>query len=413
MATSVVIASFWEDTEPKKWTPAPPQLSYSVAKEIETCPLRWALLTAVFDSHAATSYPRPVNQPALDGQVIHIAIDTLVKYMRDLQRKRRDLDDYWIAAVLELGGLRQIVLSAIDVVETRLRENPRIASTLEYFIDMAREKASELREQLQMQLFRLRSLSAPSATLPDEGSPTSAFRGLFPGLHSEVLLHSEQLGWKGVADLLVLSEEGCELVDFKTGAADPAHIEQIELYSILWKDDAAMNPTARPITSMTISYGIHAVSVSPLSPSDEARRRENLVGRSAKIRNLISGSDSEARPSTENCERCPVRHMCSPFWASTISRPALEKSFPRTDLQVLLGANRTPGTWDATVQGSSSATSKSVLICAAPIHRSRLMDLPNGTVLRFLGCTLQVDNPDIVPLVIANPFTEIFSVHQA
>jgi hypothetical protein len=46
---------------------------------------------------------------------------------------------------------------------------------------------------------------------------------LGPGAYLELELRAPSIGWHGTADLVVLSDAGCEIVDFKTGSPDETH----------------------------------------------------------------------------------------------------------------------------------------------------------------------------------------------
>jgi hypothetical protein len=98
----------------------------------------------------------------------------------------------------------------------------------------------------------------------DQGSARKKRSGsLTAGVFAEIELRATQAGWKGKVDLLVISPDACEIVDFKTGAQDEQHRFQIRVYALLWSRDNELNPSGRLATRLILRYSGADVDVVP------------------------------------------------------------------------------------------------------------------------------------------------------
>ena len=145
-------------------------------------------------------------------------------------------------------------------------------------------------------------------------------RPLETGSYAEVTLRDPELGWFGIADLISLSEEHCEIRDFKTGQPSDDHAFQLRVYALLWWRDPERNPTRRRATKLVLTYGNKDVSVSvPEKPELESLARE-LATRGRAARASASVTPPEARPGPEKCRYCSVRHLCEAYWRPSTQR---------------------------------------------------------------------------------------------
>src|SRR5262249_42276332 len=80
-------------------------------------------------------------------------------------------------------------------------------------------------------------------------------RPLINGSYPEILLEARQIGWQGIADLITISADQCEIRDFKTGLNRDDHEFQLRVYALLWWRDVELNPTGRLADSLVLSYG--------------------------------------------------------------------------------------------------------------------------------------------------------------
>src|SRR5205823_6764255 len=112
------------------------------------------------------------------------------------------------------------------------------------------------------------------------GAPATSFRSSDPaargplglGYHSEVKLAPKKMAWVGFADAIRLSHDSCEIIDYKTGAESPAHLDQLRIYALLWARDDVVNPNARLATSLAIVYP----GSTHLVPPPDERDLDNL-----------------------------------------------------------------------------------------------------------------------------------------
>ena len=142
--------------------------------------------------------------------------------------------------------------------------------------------------------------------------------------------------WEGIADVITLSPDECEIRDIKTGMSKEEHAEQLRIYSLLWMLDARKNPTGRPATKLTVSYIHGDVDVPLLSTSGIAAFREELVARTNASKEKLANNPPEAIPSPDGCHYCTVRHLCSKYWEHETQKALSENRYrdPMIDIEV-------------------------------------------------------------------------------
>src|SRR5262249_54949644 len=145
------------------------------------------------------------------------------------------------------------------------------------------------------------------------------------GSYPELELRATSINWHGNADLLTLSSDGCEILDFKTGAPDDHHAFQLRVYALLWTRDAELNPSGLIPKTLRGCYRHGGVLVDPLTASDLAGFERDLVARRDAASVAVEAKPPEARPKAVTCRYCTVRHMCDEYWSiATIRRLAAE-----------------------------------------------------------------------------------------
>jgi hypothetical protein len=117
--------------------------------------------------------------------------------------------------------------------------------------------------------------------------------------------------------LLTLNEDQCAIVDYKTGGPDDHHAEQVRLYQLIWSRDRELNPDRLPVTSLTISYAAHDVSVTPLAGSELEALADELATRIHAAEHELALRPPPARPAADLCRLCGVRQLCSDYWTSS------------------------------------------------------------------------------------------------
>jgi hypothetical protein len=167
-----------------------------------------------------------------------------------------------------------------------------------------------------------------------------------PGFHTEVRLAPSQLPWEGHADVIKITSESCEIMDYKTGAADPDHLEQLRIYAYLWLHDEEVNPAAEPATSLTIVYPGAAYSVEPPSPAAMEELGKELEQRANRGQAALSQRPPAALVGTDACRFCDVKHLCEDYWSPYGQELIHEASVPTMrSVQVEVLQSRGPRSW--------------------------------------------------------------------
>lgn len=302
--------------------PSPPNYwSYSSLKEVEACPRRYALARATYpDLWDGRGYPSLPSTPALFGDVVHGALEVVVKALAEAGVESPQAVEATMV-LRDLGGLTSVVEEMVTKKLAPLEGNPRLD------LDRRRRIARELRAQtpdarVQVQTYLSRTVFAPrpsgSSSMRDGSAAArggaSTRRALGEGSHAEAVLVAEELRLLGRIDLLTIAGESVDIADYKTGVEAPGHHEQLRLYALLWDADRQSNPARLATASLTAAYRDRDVDVPVPSSEDLDALRVSLSAQ-------IERADAELRlgvptplPSPANCEWCAVRHLCAAYW---------------------------------------------------------------------------------------------------
>ena len=332
---------------PESWPKAPSWMSYSTLMHIERCPRAWALSNAAYpDIWNGKGYPVSVGPTAVEGTVVHDAVDFLVKSFR-AGGCDSVADAKAIGVLRNLGGLSAVVEERIDHSLQRLGNNPRMRMRINGLGERLRMQLPSLREQVQAFLSRLEL--GPSAS---RASVSSADRSMVlgGGAHSEVDLQSEVLGFRGVADVIAIGPQTCEIRDFKSGSRGPHHVEQVQFYAVLWAHDARRNPDGRVADKLTISYRDRDVDVPALMADELAQLYDQIKQRTEDARHAIAVHPPVAKPSREACGNCGVRHLCEEFWTAIPLTEFGQHHSHSGDVQVRLLEQAGPTTWRCEIE---------------------------------------------------------------
>lgn len=161
---------------------------------------------------------------------------------------------------------------------------------------------------------------------------TKGSAALGVGSYPEVTLQSNEVRFLGRVDLMTLSSEETEIVDYKTGAPQSHHQDQLRVYALLWSLDAARNPAHRLATRLVIAYADGDELVSAPTVGELEDLASNLRGRIASADAALTERPPAARPSTEWCPTCAVRQLCEDYWTSEVSVSAALTEGDRFDL---------------------------------------------------------------------------------
>jgi hypothetical protein len=238
---------------PKAWPALPREVSVSTLSEIESCPRRWALNSAEYpELWGRRGYPPRLSVPSLTGSVIHLTLQTITKALARAGCDSLQHEDA-VQVMRSLGGYTKVINNCIERILQRFASNPRASPMMEIAVRTLQSRIPEMRAQVQTLLGRIKlQKSSPLGVLPDQGGRPRTPLG--PGTYPELELRVPRIGWHGVADLLLLSNNSCSIVDFKTGEPDDSHRFQLRVYALLWSRDVDLNPAGRKVDRLTLSY---------------------------------------------------------------------------------------------------------------------------------------------------------------
>jgi CRISPR/Cas system-associated exonuclease Cas4 (RecB family) len=404
-------SALWATLPPSNWPSAPAEMTVTTQREIDACPRRWALSAAKYpDVWAGQGYPPRIHVPALAGSVVHLALETITKHLVRFGCPSVEHPNATLV-LKDLGGYTKVVHDCINRILERFAENPRALALLEYVGRTLRGQAPELRARVQSILARLRVRSAeqqPTATEIHRGG-AKARVPLTGGAFSEVELRASRIGWKGKADLLVLSDESCEIIDFKTGAPDEAHKFQLQVYALLWSLDDQLNPTGRLVDRLVLAYEGRDVEVAPPTAAQLAEFEKELIARRAAAQVSLSARPPEARPSPENCRYCGVRHLCDEYWMVHSSRAGATVPKPVFgDVELKVGRQHGATSWNATVVVSPVVQAGKPALLRVP----HPIELRPDIHIRVLDAAVAIDpeSDDQPAIVTLGMFSEMFAM---
>ena len=357
-------------------------------KEIEACPRRWALNSATYDGlWPGRGYPPRLRLGTLSGSVIHLALETVLDALA-VSGCGSIADAAAVGVLRSIGGYTKVLNDCIARTLSSFADNPRAVRLLEATERALRGQLPRLRTATQTLAGRVQ-LSA-KANL--KGVPTTqTIRTPLPdGTHLETVIRAAKLGWKGKADLLVLSRESCEIVDFKTGAVDDSHSFQLQVYAVLWSRDQDLNPSARFATKLTLAYPTGDVPVAAPSPAEIAALEQDLVTRAEVARRSVASESPEARPSLDNCSFCGVKQLCDDYWTVSTQRQIAAARPPEKDgyrdVEVMVTGRHGTFSWDAVVQIDGAAPRATLVRSSSGDlklqagRRARMVDVHVGAV---------------------------------
>jgi CRISPR/Cas system-associated exonuclease Cas4 (RecB family) len=383
-------------------------MTVSALNEMETCPRRWALTSASYpDLWKRTGYPPRLHVNSLTGTVVHLALETVTKEL--IHAGCSSVDEASAIQVMrKLGGYTKIIEHCIERVLQRFAGNPRAERLLDYMVRSLRSKLPTLRAHVQELLSRLRiqAASVPGYTVANPKLRREFTRGVYP----EAELRAKRIGWKGKADLLVLSAETCQIIDFKTGTQDDKHRFQLLVYALLWSQDSELNPNGRLADKLSLAYTNSTIEFQAPSATELKNLERDLIKRTDAVRRAIATSPPEARPSVQNCHYCDVRHLCSSYWTSDTQRQlaGMTADSPYSDLEARIISRHGPSSWNAVIEVARGSAAKKPVV----LRIDNELDLTSRGRVRVIDAlVVDVDEDEAQPgVVTVGALSEVFIV---
>lgn len=326
-------------SSPLKWPDPPERFSFTALETIAGCPRRWAYSEATFTPGGLADVQgrlvRRASWAAIRGVAVHATLEELLRIHRKENGPRKSdwsLVQFWVKH-LPPGGLATLILNRGSKAIGEATEHSRNRKMRAPLLRQLAEETPSLVASVNLKL-------AKALPTQDRGPPSTqgVGRSLRAGASSEVWLEGAfSDGGKtyrvcGCVDVLTVSEEEVELLDYKTGAPHPEHHAQLELYALLLGKDERFNPDRRQATALALVYENGTVDKWPApSEADLIRLGSALVQRCKAAVDLTALKPPPARVG-EHCGWCDARQICSDYWAEPL-RAAGTQLRRRVDFQ--------------------------------------------------------------------------------
>lgn len=328
------------------WPSPPTKWSFSAIKDVEACPRRWALSNATYGGlWEGRGYPKRPSLSTLIGLVVHRSAESILRSLSSAGCS--GIEDPSSTVVLQdLGGISGVLSLQLEAELNELRSNPRATRMSDYLKRQLTEQVPSMRTAVQQ---LMRSIERISPRQKHPLPATLQASRLRPGTYPEQVVADDALRFMGIVDLLEVTEEGAEIIDFKSGSPDIAHEEQVRCYSTLWKHDVIRNPEGRPATRLRIVYPSSSIDLA-LDGVDYDDARDSLRTRIEVATEALEKGIPKARPSPDTCRYCSVRHLCDEYWETGTNR---ERTNP-IDLELEVRELRTANSGTVQLRQTSS-----------------------------------------------------------
>ena len=225
------------------------------------------------------------------------------------------------------------------------------------------------------------------------------------GFHPEVELRAPDLRLAGRADLVAVEEDACDITDYKTGAPDRHHSDQLRLYALLWNRDADLNPRTLPVRRLIISYPSHDVEIESPTPAELDTLAEETAERIHAAELALQERPPPARPEMTMCRMCGVRQLCSEYWTG------LDRGLSET------AAGSEPDWFDFDGTVTSQNGTRSWLVSADTDQPSLLLRTSSESVpfqvgdqIRLLNLHREIDPESDMPIGTMTHVSEVFAL---
>lgn len=387
------------------WATSVKMWSFSSLSGAEACPRQWMLMRAsyptVWDGHG---YPQRPNVPAIQGSVIHGALERILRDVHSCGCNSL-ADPDAVETIRGLGGYSKLIESGIENQLGQFAGNPRASAVITAMRAGLVARLPDMRHKLQSLLART-SIEAGSAHDDQRREAGPAHRGpLGEGSHPEVQLRADDLRCVGRADLITVADGTCTITDYKTGQPADSHAEQLRFYALLWSRDRELNPSGWPIKRLVLSYGTHDEVVAAPTAPELTRLAEELAHRISYAESQLRLRPPPARPAAESCPHCAVRHLCDEYWASPVAQITTterqrESGFGDTEVQV--GQAKGSRSWEVTLVADGKAA-----LLRTPTETA---DFRAGDRLRLLDVAFGRDADSGLATLTMTRFSESFTL---
>jgi CRISPR/Cas system-associated exonuclease Cas4 (RecB family) len=410
----VEIPAVFTTLTPTHWQAPPEWMNFHYLVRAEQCPRSAALRHATYSQlWNRRGYPDKPSLAALAGMVMHRAIARIVRALADSGIGSFE-DPRSVAVLRSLGGYSKVIAESVTDVFQSFAGNPRFELVQSSLLSRLNNRLPVIREQVQLQLSRLKWKLQPLPTdLIDDSDTDTITRERVPlekGTHFEVELRHPGIKWRGFADLIELHDDFCAIEDFKSGEPSDDHLLQLQIYALLWSHDEELNPARTAINRLAICYP-NGDRIVPYTEKDGTKLARALQARADAVRKAVSGPESQANLDAERCPKCDVRHLCSAYW--TVHRPpsvggASAERVQLDDVHLTLRFRKGQNTWSAECQLSNHIPVGSIVLLRwTPKDCAVLDQLLPGTEVRLSGALISYSEDARIQVVSCSSATDL------
>jgi len=410
----VEISAVFTTLTPTQWQAPPEWMNFHYLVRAEQCPRSAALRHATYSQlWNRKGYPDKPSLAALSGMVMHTAIARIIRALADSGVGSFE-DPRSVPILKGLGGYSTVIAGSIADVIKSLAGNPRFELVRSSSLARLDNRIPTIREQVQLQLSRLKwKLQPPSLELADDLDTDAAANDRLPleqGTHFEIELRHPGIKWRGFVDLIKLRDDLCTIEDFKSGVPSDDHVLQLQIYALLWCHDNELNPARTAVDRLVICYPNGDRTV-PYNKKDGGKLAQELQSRTDAVRKSVAGPESQANLDAERCPKCDVRHLCSEYWSG--KRPAgvggdSAERFQIDDIQLTLRSRKGRNTWSAECQLSNHVQVEStVLLRWTPQDCAVLDQLSPGSEVRLSGALISYSEDARLQIVSCSTATDL------
>lgn len=408
------ISAVFTTLTPTEWQAPPEWMNFHYLVRAEQCPRSAALRHATYSQlWSRRGYPDKPSLAALAGMVMHRAIARIIRALADSGVDSFQ-DPRSVTILKSLGGYSKVIAQSVAGVIQSLAGNPRFELVRSSSLSRLNNRLPTIREQVQLQLSRLKwKLQPPPVELPedlDTDAVASDRLRLEQGTHFEVELRHPGIKWRGFADLIELRDDLCTIEDFKSGEPSDDHLLQLQIYALLWFHDEELNPAKTAVDKLVICYP-NGDRLVPYNKKDGGKLAQELQARTNAVRKAVSGPESQANLDAERCPKCDVRHLCSAYW--TGNRPASvggasAERVQLDDVQLTLRSRKGQNTWSAECQLSNHVpVGSTVLLRWTPKDCAVLDQLLPGSEVRLSGALISYSEDARLQIVSCSTTTDL------
>jgi hypothetical protein len=292
------------------WPVLPVRWSYSTARAILTCPRQWALRRSDAAELRCAGQQR-LTWPLLRGLASHAVLEVMIKI--HAERGGPPARDISLARFWRDNLPKRTSELIRDAIELQISRGAEPASVTERLRARAHHEERALVQFVNAKTtFALALLGAPPAG-------RQAGDAIELGANAEVRLEAafgadQPSQWRGDADLIVVRGSDVVIADYKTGAEDDSHRDQLELYALLLARDPKSNPSGLRATELALLYWSGREDRWP-APDEAALERleQRWAGVVEQSRRARDSGPPPARVSAA-CARCEKRGKCDVYW---------------------------------------------------------------------------------------------------